>query len=359
MTQLTYRGLPCCSCQAEWLPVFEEELRQLGLIESELTLAQLIGGAKASAGVHLGGGNADWWETNIEIAKIAREMGAPATWQRITGSFAKNQHTHSGLRGCPHMTPAGLDQIDEVDQGGDGLLGSALDDPRLVPHLNKRTWRQGVRWAKARQLERARLVTVGTHNTLDGMAKETGFADIIFFTEAVPKQIRAALEKTHRVWACPKQKDLVIAVAKRLKPRVVDSTYKLSNLGIKLVTPKRGTWRLVLDLLGVTTALIIDHRINAAFEPFIRGERLIRQRFWHRHTKITKNLIRDSKTKSHAIFYGGDPNTPRNVTAVANTLRSEVGEGKDRLASNRELTDVEVLSKAGSDHHRLRATAQL
>lgn len=155
MTFIIYRGLPACPCQGRWFPVFEQELRELGIITAPLRLAQLIGDAKDSAKVHTLGGCADWWETDVRIAQIAREMGAPATWTRTTGSFADNQHTHSGLRGCPHMASGGLAQIREVDAGGDGLLGTAPDDPRLKPYLNTRSWEDGIAWAKRRQRIRA------------------------------------------------------------------------------------------------------------------------------------------------------------------------------------------------------------
>lgn len=356
---ITVRGLPACPCQAAWFPVFEQELRERGIIKQHLTLAQLIGGAEASAGTHSGGGAADWWETDIRIAQVARELGAPATWPRTTGSFANNKHTHSVLRGCPHLDPGAVAQINEVDRGGDGLVGSIADHPELKRFTNKRTWRQGIVHAKRKQLDRARVVTIGTHNTLDGEARETGFADIIIFTEAIPKEVRAALEKTHKVWTCQQQKDLVLAVAKRLNPRMLDQEYKLSNFGIPKVTPKRGTWMPRLELLGVLVSVVIDHRINAAFEPWIRGEKLIRQRFWKRHTRKTKNLIRKAKKRGDVVIYGGDPNTPKQITAVGNVLNWEIGDGKDRLASNRQITNVKVLSKAGSDHHRLRGTIQL
>jgi hypothetical protein len=123
----TVRGLPACICQVQWLRVFEQECRELGYLKTELDLAQLIGGAPDSAGVHLGGGMADWWQTDIRLAQLARDMGAPATWVREAGSFANNRHTHSGLRGCPHMNATGLAQIKEVDAGGDGLQGNAGD----------------------------------------------------------------------------------------------------------------------------------------------------------------------------------------------------------------------------------------
>lgn len=356
---LTYRGRPCCACQAAWLPVFEKELVDLGLIKKELTIAQLIGGAAASAGVHTDGGMADWWETDVEIAKVARQMGAPATWLRTTGSFANNRHTHSGLRGCPHMNASARAQITEVDAGGDGLLGDAPDDPRLKAFVNKRTWREGVAWATERQLHRQRLITIGTHNTLDGKADESGFADYILFTEAIPAQVRAALRKTHQIWVCSDQKDLVLAVHRRLKPKLLDQDYKKAHGGIPLVTPKRGTWRVDLELLGVEVRGVFDHRINAAFPPFVRGEKILRPRFWKKHTEITKTMIRNAKGRNIVVVYMGDPNTPKHIAAVGNVLQYEEGTGKDRIASNRKIHKFEELSKAGSDHHRLRGTVQL
>ena len=355
----TFRGLPACTCQVAWFPVFERELRARGIIKQSLTLAQLIGAAEASAGTHSGGGAADWWETDIRIAQVARELGAPATWPRTTGSFATNKHTHSVLRGCPHLDPGAAAQIAEVDRGGDGLVGAISDHPELKRFTNKRTWQQGIRHANKLQLQRDRLITIGTHNTLDGKADESGFADVIVFTEAVPREVRRELEKTHKVWACQQQKDLVLAVAKRLNPKMLDQEYKLSNFGIPKVTPKRGTWMPRLELLGVVTSIVIDHRINAAFAPWIRGEKIIRQRFWKRHTRKTKALIRKAKGRGDVVVYGGDPNTPKQISAVGNTLNWEVGDGKDRLASNRQITNVKVLSKDGSDHHRLRGTIQL
>lgn len=159
MTTLTYRGLPCCSCQAEWFPAFEEELREQGIITGVLTLAQLIGDAEDSAKVHTGGGCADWWETDIRISQVARSMGAPATWPRTGArdSFDDNRHTHSGLRGCPHMAPGALAQIREVDRGGDGLLGDVPDHPDLRNFVNRRSWKQGIQWHREQQVRRRRI----------------------------------------------------------------------------------------------------------------------------------------------------------------------------------------------------------
>lgn len=160
MTTLTYRGLPCCTCQAEWFPAFEAELVARGLPVPRLM--QLIGDAKASAKVHTSGGCADWDSIDVEIAAVARMMGAPATWVRdgSRDSFYDNQHTHSGLRGCVHMASGGLAQIKEVDVGGDGLLGGVADDPRLRDFLNRRTWRQGIEWHRLQDLRRARIAKI-------------------------------------------------------------------------------------------------------------------------------------------------------------------------------------------------------
>jgi hypothetical protein len=256
------------------------------------------------------------------------------------------------------MNKTGLAQIKEVDAGGDGLQGNAGDDPRLKPHLNKRTWQHGLAWAEARQKKRAMEITFGTHNTLDGEGRELPFADVIIFTEAIGRQVRAGLSRTHRVWVCQGQKDLTLAVSERLDPRMVKQGYRKVHGGIPLVTPKRGTWRTDLELLDVPVSGVWDHRINAAFPPFIRGEGVYRPRMWKKHDEVTNQMIRQAKTWAQVVLAGGDPNAVKRVDAY-DSLRYEVGEGKDRLASNRELTNVQELSKAGSDHHRLRATVQL
>jgi hypothetical protein len=354
----TYKGMPACECQVKWLTAFERELADLKM--PKLEIAQLIGNAPASAGRHLGGGNIDWWTTDVKTARLSRENGGLAMIRDGSrDSFDNNQHTHTYLPGCPHMSDGAKRDMAEVLRGGDGLIGDVPDDPRL-----KGAWKQGDAWQKgvarmtARQMKRKRLITFGTHNTLDGAGRETPFADVIIFTEAMGRQVRAGLERTHRVWVCKQQKDLVLAVHQRLNPRMVGQEYRKVHGGRVLVTPKRGSWRTDLDLLEVPVSGVWDHRINAAWPPFIRGEEDFRPRMWKKHDGVTNAMIRDAKHWAHVVLAGGDPNTPKRVDAY-DSLRYEVGEGKDRLASNRELTDVQELSKAGSDHHRLRASVQL
>ena len=173
----TVLGLPACSCQVAWFPPFLAELKARDLIkaDADLGLVQLIGDAKASAGVHKTGGCADWRNVNVEIARVAREMGSPSTWVRVGGPWVGNEHCHSGLRNCPHMAPAGRAQIVEVDAGGDGLLGSAPDDPRLAPFLNKRTWQQGIEWHREQErLRRIERLNVRIAETLAERDKLTG-----------------------------------------------------------------------------------------------------------------------------------------------------------------------------------------
>lgn len=144
-----FRGKPACPCLVEWLPWFEKVLISRGVIKESIDIAQLIGSAAASANTHSTGGAFDIWQHDDVTVWVARQMGAPATWARTTGSFANNRHTHGVLKGCPHNSAAAY-QIDEVESGGDGLVGYARDTgPRPIPDRN---WSEGIAWAK-KQLE--------------------------------------------------------------------------------------------------------------------------------------------------------------------------------------------------------------
>lgn len=155
---LTLYGRPVCPCLFEWVPEFEEELREQGIIDGTLDWAQFIGEADASALTHSWGGVGDCWEIDPVISKVARQMGC-VMHPRIAGSFAKNKHSHGGLIGCPHMHPQALAQIAETYAGGDGLLGDVPDETWLHQWLfPKRTWQQGIAWHRQQQLRRRRLV---------------------------------------------------------------------------------------------------------------------------------------------------------------------------------------------------------
>lgn len=195
--------------------------------------------------------------------------------------------------------------------------------------------------------------TIGTHNLHDLAGWPTPFADVILFTEAVPARVREFLEPGYVVRACRWQKDLVIAW--RRGTFVPTCTrYRLAHPGIPKVTPRRGTFIIEGHLGGVPTALVAEHRINAAFPPFIRGERLYRPRMWQLHTSITRRTVRRLLERGYVVLAGGDLNTPRGVSGYKGLLR-EYGHGFDRIAASARLEAVETLSREGSDHPRLRA----
>ncbi len=143
-----FRGFPCCTCLKKWLPVYESELLRVGAIQHNIDVYQLIGGAAASGGTHSKGGAFDIGQTSLEAIKVARQMGADATWHRPYNWDNRGgmEHTHGVLTGCPHNGPARY-QIDDVRNGLNGLANHAKDTgPRP---LSGRTWEQGIAWAKA------------------------------------------------------------------------------------------------------------------------------------------------------------------------------------------------------------------
>lgn len=160
MTLTTFRGHKACVCLAEWLPFFEAELLARGVIKRNIDIAQLIGDAEDSAGTHSTGGAFDIWQHDPVTVKVAREMGADATWSRVTGSFAQNKHTHGVLRGCPHNGAAKY-QIDAVDADFNGLgrggRGAPDDGPRP---LSKRTWKEGIAWQKRQDRKRRTVLDI-------------------------------------------------------------------------------------------------------------------------------------------------------------------------------------------------------
>lgn len=158
-----FRGLPACPCQVVWIPVLESLLRFLGIIQGNLSIAQMIGlyegssnthGDPNGAGLRKGGGATDFWvtgKTAIACVVVMRLMGADATWHRPKNWDHKggSEHVHCVLRGCPHATVEAMAQLAAVDANGDGLVGDA-PDPGPRP-LSGRTWREGIEWAKQQE----------------------------------------------------------------------------------------------------------------------------------------------------------------------------------------------------------------
>ena len=192
------------------------------------------------------------------------------------------------------------------------------------------------------------MTSLGCHNRLDGAAPMTGFAEIIFWTETVPGRLDG-----YRTFVCGRQGDLAISVsdAEGDALRALEPHYKKAHWGIPKVTPNRGTFWLTSPHAKV--ALLVEHRINAAFPPFRRGEGLFRKTMWEMHTRMTLRIIRKLKKQGYTVYAGGDLNTPVGVSGYRGVL-NEVGRKYDRLGSTRELTDAKRLSRLGSDHPRLR-----
>lgn len=201
------------------------------------------------------------------------------------------------------------------------------------------------------------MTTLGCYNTLDGRGTVTDFADVLLLTEAIPAKVRHELRATHDVYVCRFQRDLIIAIRKTLSTERVRAHYRLVHPGIAKVTPHRGTFWLTLTLNGRRTAIVVEHRINAAFPPFKRGERWYRPRMWRLHTRVSLRIIGRQIRKGRDVWAGGDLNTIHGVLGYDSVLH-EVGRGFDRLASTRPLVDPAELSRMGSDHHRLVATVR-
>jgi hypothetical protein len=209
------------------------------------------------------------------------------------------------------------------------------------------------------------LPTLGTHNLLDGAGEPTGFADYLFFTESAPGAIRKLLGDDYEVRVCEEQRDLVLAwhraffTPKRNSKGEVREGYKQAHGGIKKVTPHRGTyWVHGYDSEGVRCVLVVEHRINAAFPPFIRGEARYRRRMWRKHTRITLRRIKRWLRKGYRVYAGGDLNTPHGVNGYEGVLYErgfQLGHGFDRVGSSEMLEPARELSRMGSDHPRIAA----
>lgn len=218
-------------------------------------------------------------------------------------------------------------------------------------------------------------VTIGTHNLEDEQGIPTFFADVVFFTEAVPRRIRDRLagllgraRARHRarlsgirIIRATGNRSLAIAFPTSWL-ELVSKEYHRAHGGRAGVTPGRGTFVAKCRTRDTDrkVALIDEHRINAAFPPFVRGEALFRAGCWEKHTELTLRLADQLELEGYLVLIGGDPNTPRDVPAYQGELR-EAGAGKDRLGCTKtaRLTGATHYSGKGSDHRRFLATVHL
>lgn len=200
--------------------------------------------------------------------------------------------------------------------------------------------------------------TVGEANLHDAAGTPTYFASLIVFTEAIPDRIRATLPMHYKMLTCLPQPDLVVVYDSRIFRR--DRLHRIRYVkyvdGWAKVTPNRGTFTVPLVHRASKRKIRVnaEHRINAAFHPFIRGEAEFRAAAWLKHTHATLATMRRQDKAGLLVVSAGDDNTPHGVHAYPGW--NEAGEHFDRIGSNAELSDLKVLSKEGSDHNRIRAT---
>lgn len=200
-------------------------------------------------------------------------------------------------------------------------------------------------------------MSIGTHNLLDGAAEVTGFAKVLFFTEAIPSAVRDALRETYDIYVCKDQKDLIIAVSKSVGFDFARDKYNFVHPGIAKVTPHRGTYRIEGTIGSRKVAFLVHHRINAAFPPFVRGERVFRPTMWKLHALRDRRIVKRLLKRGFEVYAGGDSNAPEGVKAFNGLLDETDWAHLDRLAASTRLLHSRELSKDGSDHHRLRAVA--
>lgn len=215
-------------------------------------------------------------------------------------------------------------------------------------------------------------LTVGAHNLHDEHGVPTFFADVVFYSEALPYLIRRRRRELiheyargraqgYRVKATPRNRSLAIAINTTLL-NPVSTEYHRAHRGIAKMTPSRGT--LVVKCRTVDTdrkvAAVGEHRINAAFPPYVRGEDIKRQKFWGEHTAMTLQLVDVLESEGYFVISGGDLNTPHNVSGYEGRLR-EQGHGLDRLGCSEggRWSDFTRLNPVGSDHHRIKAALTL
>lgn len=202
-----FRGLPACTCQVAWIPVYERELQRRGIIAGPIPIAQLIGGFSGSGGTHVSGGACDFWltgDTADAAVWVARQMGADPSWHRLKGwdptpgAGGGSEHIHCVLRGCPHLSLSAQAQIIAVEANGDGIGGTTTPDPGPRP-LSFRTWREGIEWQHTQEdwLDMATQDEVRkiVREELDAAMKRAGDAVKV---RMVPTEPRWSLERALR-----------------------------------------------------------------------------------------------------------------------------------------------------------------
>lgn len=102
----------------------------------------------ASAGTHAGGGAVDLSAGNLtdghltETVRVMRSIGF-AAWWRHSWEGPWIDHIHAIAIGCPDLSPAAADQVDDYKAGRNGLANNAADTGPDVPYTTWETYLEG------------------------------------------------------------------------------------------------------------------------------------------------------------------------------------------------------------------------
>lgn len=201
---------------------------------------------------------------------------------------------------------------------------------------------------------------VGTHNlnVHDGKAEAEPFADWLLFTEAKRGEVRKDLPADYVVDECRRNRSLVVAwhEGSFIKDR---SIYVPAHPGLRKVTPARGTYAVLGKDRGERrTALVAEHRINAARPPYRRGEATLRRMLHAIHSANTKRLVKRLVKAGYVVVVGGDPNLPKWERAypyLPVEVGRNVGRGLDRIGSTKPLGGVMGTPGPEDGHDQLSA----
>lgn len=121
--KVPFRGGWTCTCVATSVPFVEQRMLDAGVIKHNLDFYQFgwRNDVTASAGTHAKGGNTDTAQYSDNAIRIWRECGWNMQHRTKKQGF-KEEHGHGAPIGCVHLSPSGMNQMEDYLIGRDGLL---------------------------------------------------------------------------------------------------------------------------------------------------------------------------------------------------------------------------------------------